>query len=90
MTHERIYARAQAAFGRSGGGGYDLLNVDDGTTHRLDGTAARLWEVLGEPATAAVLASVLRDECGAPAEVAARDATAFLEALAAAGLVEWA
>lgn len=88
MTDEGTYVRARAALGRSGGGGYDLLNVDDGTTHRLEGAAARLWEVLGEPATAEVLASVLCEECGAPAEAAVRDAAAFLGALAAAGLVE--
>lgn len=88
MTGDGTYARTRAALGRLSGGGYDLLNVDDGTTHRLEGVAARLWIVLEAPVTATILASVLCEAFGAPAEVAVRDAAAFLEALAAAGLVE--
>lgn len=88
MEDAETYARAGAALGRLWAGGYDLLNVDDGTTYRLEGTAARLWEVLQAPATAANLASVLIDGFGAPPEMAARDVASFLSALAAAGLVE--
>jgi hypothetical protein len=55
---------------------------------RLNASGAALWQLLAEPRSPQELAKALADRHGLDAEVSARDAGAFLEALRARELVQ--
>jgi Coenzyme PQQ synthesis protein D (PqqD) len=55
---------------------------------RLNATGAALWDLLAEPRTAEELAGALRERHALPAELASRDANAFVAALRDRALVE--
>jgi coenzyme PQQ synthesis protein D (PqqD) len=55
---------------------------------RLNASGAALWDLLAEPRTPEHLAQALAERHALDAEVAARDAGAFLDALRARGLVQ--
>jgi Coenzyme PQQ synthesis protein D (PqqD) len=55
---------------------------------RLNSSGAVLWDLLAEPRLPQDLARALAERHGLAAEVAARDAGAFLDALRARALVE--
>lgn len=55
---------------------------------KLNATGAALWDLLAEPRTPQDLARMLAERHGIDDELAERDATAFLGALRARGLVE--
>src|SRR3954451_7704888 len=57
---------------------------------RLNATGAALWDLLAEPCAPEDLARALADRHGIDAEVAARDAAAFVDALRARELVQQA
>lgn len=55
---------------------------------RLNATGAALWDLLAEPRTPGEVAAALGDRHRLPQDRAARDATAFLDALRARELIE--
>lgn len=55
---------------------------------RLNATGAALWELLAEPRLPGDLAAALADRHALEADIAARDADAFLAALRARELVQ--
>ena len=54
----------------------------------LNGTGARIWDLLAEPATAEQLARTIANEFEVSLEGAAQDVSEFLESLLSGGLVQ--
>lgn len=64
-----------------------LLNADTGSYHGLSPVACRIWELLADPIDETALVSQLLAEFAVTPEQCAREATAFLAALRARGLI---
>ena len=67
-----------------------MLVLSTGMYHSLSGVAARIWELLETPATAAELSARIADEYGVSLDRCRADTDAFLADLTRAGLVEHA
>ena len=65
-----------------------ILNLKSGVYYGLDPVGARIWQLLHEPRTIAQIESVLALEYDVDVNQCAIDLLAFVEKLAAEGLVE--
>lgn len=65
-----------------------ILNLDSGEYHGLNGTAARMLEVLKARGSVAVAVDELTREFGQPPDVIERDVVALCAALVDRGLIE--
>lgn len=66
---------------------YFVLTLADNTIHRITGAGVRIMELLEEGKDEGEVTSILVAEFDAPAEEVAADVRAFLEELAAKGIV---
>jgi hypothetical protein len=65
-----------------------ILSPTGEVLHRLNATASRLWELLGEEPTADSLSAALTREFAVDEERARTDTAAFVQSLLEKGLVE--
>lgn len=65
-----------------------VVNLDQGTAFRLNGTARLMWELAVQGRTAVEIAGSLADSLKAPPERLRADAEALLDELAAEALLE--
>jgi superfamily II helicase len=64
-----------------------VLTTSDSTLHNIKGVGVRIMELLDEGKDRAEIARVLHDEYEAPSDEIETDLAAFLEELAAKGIV---
>jgi hypothetical protein len=64
-----------------------IVNTRDSTLHELNDIGTAIWEYLKEPATIDEIARRLEEDFDVSRREACDDASAFIERLAAAGLV---
>jgi hypothetical protein len=65
-----------------------VVNLDQGTAFRLNATARLMWDLAAEGRTAEEIARALEERLGTSSERLRTDATALLDELAAAALLE--
>ena len=65
-----------------------VVNLDQGTAFRLNGTARLMWELAAQGRTAVEIAGSLADSLEAPPERLRADAEALLDEFAAEALLE--
>lgn len=79
--------RSSDVLGEAVGGETVLLELRADRYYRLNGTGARLWQALEQPATPRSLAALLSSEHGVDGERALTEVEAFLGGLAARDLI---
>lgn len=65
-----------------------MVNLDLGTAFRLNATARLMWELAAQGRTAEEIAGALADRLAAPPDRVLADASALLDQLSAAALLE--
>jgi hypothetical protein len=81
------YSICDGVYSQSLAGEAVLLDVATGTYWGLDEVGTRIWELLGQGETVEGIAATLSSEYDAEPATLERDARAFVESLAAQGLV---
>ena len=82
------FRKISAVSERLSGDALLVVNLDQGTAFRLNGTARLMWDLAADGRTAEEIAGALGERLGTSSERLRTDAAALLDELAAAELLE--